>query len=263
MLRFRSLILSLCLMLVFTQAVFADTSYVVQAGDNLTKIAKRFNVTVAAIVKANNLSSANAIRIGQTLIIPDGAPSAPRGEQTYTVQRGDSLTRIAAKFKIMVKALKAANNLKSDTLQIGQTLIIPGSPVAAPAPSTTATPIAPTTILGLSEYEKLAEGTHSYSVRSISHCSQQDGFDTQLTISFVGYDQMILDSLDQDHPLTSKNYSRSGENVWEATRESSDKRLEFTIVFNVSGFTLMFKVINTTLNTTLATCSGNWSRLTD
>lgn len=45
-------------------------TYTVRAGDTLTKIAKLFNTTVAALVKANNLKDANVLRIGQVLTIP-------------------------------------------------------------------------------------------------------------------------------------------------------------------------------------------------
>ncbi len=45
-------------------------TYVVQAGDTLTKIANKFGVTVEAIVKANNIADPNVIHPGQVLVIP-------------------------------------------------------------------------------------------------------------------------------------------------------------------------------------------------
>lgn len=51
-------------------------------------------------------------------------PVTPR-VQTYTVQNGDSLWKIAKRFKVDVKQLKAYNNLKSDVLKPGSTLKIP------------------------------------------------------------------------------------------------------------------------------------------
>jgi len=47
------------------------TDYIVVKGDNLSKIAKRFGVTVEAIVKINKLKDPNIIKIGQKLQIPD------------------------------------------------------------------------------------------------------------------------------------------------------------------------------------------------
>jgi peptidoglycan endopeptidase LytE len=44
---------------------------------------------------------------------------------TYTVQRGDTLSGISRKFSVDVKALKKANKLRSDVLSPGQKLAIP------------------------------------------------------------------------------------------------------------------------------------------
>lgn len=131
--------------------VFADTSYTVQPGDTLARISVRFNVSIEAIVRANQLKDPNAIRVGQVLIIPDGQPapvpttvsgnsaatpvaSAPAGN-TYIVRPGDSVTRVANKFGITVDELMRVNNLTSTTLQIGQVLTIPGGPIANPQPA--------------------------------------------------------------------------------------------------------------------------------
>jgi len=51
--------------------------YIVQAGDTLGQIAKRYGTTVAAIMAANDLPSANNIGAGQRLIISKGGVSAP------------------------------------------------------------------------------------------------------------------------------------------------------------------------------------------
>ena len=50
-------------------------------------------------------------------------------KETYVVQRGDTLTRIASKTGATVSALKAANRLKSNRLQIRQVLVIPAEPI--------------------------------------------------------------------------------------------------------------------------------------
>ena len=53
------------------------------------------------------------------------APKTVSAAKTYTVASGDSLWKIANAHKVSVQALKAANNLKTDSLKPGQTLIIP------------------------------------------------------------------------------------------------------------------------------------------
>lgn len=141
--------LVLSLALIWAAPVLADTTYIVQPGDTLTRISAHFNVTIEAILRANNLSDPNTIRVGQTLVIPDGsptttptpttaqpgAPSTPAtGGSIYIVQPGDSLYRLAARFNTTIDALVAANGLTSSTLHIGQQLIIPGTPAAGPTP---------------------------------------------------------------------------------------------------------------------------------
>jgi len=108
------------------------TTYTVQSGDSLWKIAQRFGVSVDDIIRANNLTN-NTLQIGQVLQIPTTSRTTPPSPPTptppttisYTVQRGDSLWEIANRYGITVDALKRANNLTSNTLQIGQVLQIP------------------------------------------------------------------------------------------------------------------------------------------
>ena len=103
--------------------------YTVVKGDSLYSIARRFGVSVQALKDANNLTS-DTLSVGQVLRIPsndqDNDINPPSGNVTYTVKKGDSLWSIASRYGISVNALREANNLTSDTLSIGQVLIIPG-----------------------------------------------------------------------------------------------------------------------------------------
>lgn len=96
------------------------TTYTVQRGDTLYGIANRYGVSVDDIKRANNLSS-NMLSIGQVLTIP----GASTPNQTYTVQRGDTLYGIAMRYGTTVDRIKSLNNLNSNTLSIGQKLLIP------------------------------------------------------------------------------------------------------------------------------------------
>src|SRR5690606_15603930 len=101
---------------------------------------KKYDTTVDGIKRANNLSS-DILQIGQSLTIPSGAPSttAQAPSTTYEVKSGDTLYSLSERYGTSVDAIKQANDLYSDIIQIGQSLTIPsGGPSATTqAPSTT------------------------------------------------------------------------------------------------------------------------------
>ncbi len=99
--------------------------YIVQAGDSLYSISRRYNLTVDELKRLNNLTS-NALSIGQRLLI-QGTPTTPATGNTYVVKSGDSLYQIANKYGISVDELKQYNNLTSNLLSIGQVLKIPSA----------------------------------------------------------------------------------------------------------------------------------------
>lgn len=101
-----------------------NATYIVQKGDSLYAIARRFNTTVEEIKALNNLMS-DALSIGQQLRIP--AATQTPNTSIYTVQRGDTLYAIARKFNTTVEEIKALNNLMSNALSIGQQLRIPNA----------------------------------------------------------------------------------------------------------------------------------------
>ena len=131
------------------------TWYTVQRGDTLSGIAAATGTTVQAIMETNGLSNPNVIYVGQTLCIlgqaaavpyvepaPADAPAAPvvmapqptASEATattasgsrYRVQRGDTLSAIAAQNGTTVEALTQANNLSNpNNIYVGQILVLP------------------------------------------------------------------------------------------------------------------------------------------
>lgn len=109
--------------------VIEDTkTYTVQRGDTLYKIANQFNITVAELMRINNLTSDN-LSIGQVLYI---TPQVTEPTMIYTVQRGDTLYAIANRFNTTVDNLKRLNKLTSNTLFIGQELLVPSSTIELP-----------------------------------------------------------------------------------------------------------------------------------
>lgn len=104
--------------------------YTVKSGDTLWTIAKNNGLTVNELKKLNNLSS-NSLSIGQILKISDNKPNngTTSNENEYIVKSGDTLYAIANKFGISVDSLKIENNLSTNTLIIGQKLLIPNKKI--------------------------------------------------------------------------------------------------------------------------------------
>jgi LysM repeat protein/predicted chitinase len=126
-------------------------SYVVRPGDTLSAIAARNGTTIQALLNANpSIRNPNLIYSGQTIQIPNGHASPPgggshsppssggsHGTHTYTVQRGDTLSGIAARNGTTVQAIQAANPSihNPNLIYPGQVINIPGGGGSSPPPS--------------------------------------------------------------------------------------------------------------------------------
>ena len=125
---------------IFTTALFADITYKVEKGDTLYSISRKYQITVAELRTANNLSENDVIKAGQKLIIPDAdigtaaalsqtksaasSNSAPAAKTVeYIVAKGDTLYGIARKNGMSVADLMSINNLDSSAvIKVGQKL---------------------------------------------------------------------------------------------------------------------------------------------
>jgi LysM repeat protein len=122
-----------------------EITYTVESGDTLLVLATRYDTTVEAIMKRNNIASAADLQVGQQLVIPSGkssvatpaatttpppagATTTPGGGQSYTVKSGDLASNIATRFNVSLDQLAAANHRSVeslDQLEVGETLTIP------------------------------------------------------------------------------------------------------------------------------------------
>ena len=154
-------------------SLFADTTYKVEKGDTLYSISRKYQITVAELRAANNLSENDVIKAEQKLKIPSAdissaaalatdnkATTSPSGAnlsaatptKNYTVVKGDTLYSIAKKNSMTLAELMALNNLdNSSVIKVGQKLKIADSkssvvpePVEGPS-KTTSTGTAGTT----------------------------------------------------------------------------------------------------------------------
>jgi LysM repeat protein len=160
-------ILVIILITVSVSAVFADETYIVQPNEGLTSIARKLGVDWMALAAANGIEEPWVIQPGQVLIIPAGGvtppaetdapapaepePAAPApavaapveaaqpqpadSPGTYTVQPGDSLSKIAAQFGTNYLVLADLNDLEDPYIvNLGQVLVVPGGSGAPAAP---------------------------------------------------------------------------------------------------------------------------------
>lgn len=109
--------------------------YIVQKGDNLSNIAKRYSVSIDDLKKWNNLSNGN-IALGLKLKLAlekenethnsntEVASKTEYKTQEYVVVKGDNLGNIAKKHKVSTDDLKLWNNLSDNNIQLGSTLIV-------------------------------------------------------------------------------------------------------------------------------------------
>lgn len=102
--------------------------YTVKRGDTLWEIAKKFGVTVSAVVNANNIRNPNLIYVGEVFIIPHMTSAESFGYTLYTVRRGDTLWGISRKFGTSINSIVALNGIKNPNLiYAGEVFKIPSA----------------------------------------------------------------------------------------------------------------------------------------
>ena len=125
--------------------LFADTTYKVEKGDTLYSISRKYQITVAELRAANNLSENDVIKVGQKLKIPtadisnaaalatdnkattsgSATLSATKATKEYTVVKGDTMYSISKKNGMTLAEFMALNGLDSNSvIKVGQKLKI-------------------------------------------------------------------------------------------------------------------------------------------
>lgn len=106
----------------------SGNSVVVQRGDTLYSISRRYGVPLKDLINANNLHAPYTLRVGQSLNLP--------AKQYHTVQRGDTLYSIARQHNVDVTSLSRVNNMQTPySLNVGDRLVLPASVGTVPSAS--------------------------------------------------------------------------------------------------------------------------------
>lgn len=114
----RRFYIAVVILLIFAAQAYADVTYTIKKGDSLSKISKKFKVSIQEIREFNNLKKSKKLKPGQNLIVKKTGP------KTYTVKKGDNIYRIAKKFNMDADELKDINLFESDDLKAGQKLLL-------------------------------------------------------------------------------------------------------------------------------------------
>lgn len=133
---------ALIILLLSSTFLYADDFYMVQKGDTLYSISRKYQITVAELRAANNLKEKDVLKAGQKLVIPTadiGTAAALSSKKTpskttqeiapvtevYVVQKGDTFYSLARKNGMTVADLLSLNKLDSNAvLKVAQKLKI-------------------------------------------------------------------------------------------------------------------------------------------
>ena len=143
--------------------------YVVESGDTLSGIAKKFNISLETILWANNLNQNSTIKPGQKLII------LPVSGVLHYVKKGDTLSEIAKTYKAEIEEIVAFNELHGeDDIFVGDILIIPNGKMPQKTTQTSLVsnwvPIASSYfICPIAPPCRITQGLHWYNAVDFSH----------------------------------------------------------------------------------------------
>ncbi len=103
--------------------------YEVAGGDTISSIAQKFDISLETILWENKLTSRSTLQIGQQLRI------LPITGVAHTVRTNDTISSIAKRYASTIDKIEDFNQLYTDQLVVGRTLVVPDGKIAAPRPT--------------------------------------------------------------------------------------------------------------------------------
>lgn len=118
-----------------TGSIAHKTTVTLKRGETIHTLAKRYGVSTAAILRANNFADASRVRPGTRIVIPsrtESARNSPAHGSTHVVASGETLYSLSRRYHVSHTQIAQANGMSSSSpLRIGQRLTIPGRTVAS------------------------------------------------------------------------------------------------------------------------------------
>lgn len=178
-----------------TSTVSASTSYTVKSGDSLWAISQKYGLSVDQLKSLNSLKT-DVIYVGQKLKLNISSTSTSTNTSTSTtpsksstststattsstktttikVVSGNTLSGLALKYKTTVAQLKSWNNLKSDLILIGQSLIVSKGTSTSSSQTTTTAASTTTNTSSSSTIHKVVAGDTLWGLSQTNHVSIQ------------------------------------------------------------------------------------------
>ncbi|MEC5423415.1 LysM peptidoglycan-binding domain-containing protein [Virgibacillus sp. C22-A2] len=175
-----------------------STTYTVKGGDTLSGIASKHNISLANLMKWNNLNT-TLIYPGNVFTVSASGSSSSTGSSSssssssssntsssnqqvgstsvYVVKSGDSLSRIASQQGVTVANLKSWNNLRSDLILIGQKLNIGGTASTSSSSSSSSASEKPTASVSYNVNKLISTAKSVNGTRYVWGGSTPGGFD--------------------------------------------------------------------------------------
>jgi N-acetylmuramoyl-L-alanine amidase len=144
----------------------SGATHTVRAGETLWDLAQRFGTSVNALARANGISNPNLIVAGSKITVSGGdgaSATASMGGATHSVQAGETLSDIAARFGVSVSSLARANGIQN------------------PATGTAPAPVSATEVGYLLEQEAVANGVNPSLIKAMAY--QESGWQQDVVSS--------------------------------------------------------------------------------
>ena len=141
-----------------------NVTHTVQKGETLFSIAQRYNVDIEQLRDWNKLTG-NQLRVGQVLVVrKSGADDNPKAV-THKVQAQETLFSISKQYGVTIPEIKSWNNLTTNTLDLGQELVLyPSDQQGTSSDGTSSSPLVVNTPVSNNTYYTVKSGDTLYKI---------------------------------------------------------------------------------------------------